>query len=105
MKYVKQIGIILGITLAGECLNQFLPLPVPAGVYGLFLLLGTYGYHEHDVYSRYGGNHRVRGSAADGTASVSSDHRSVHYRCYGSDRKGGSAYGGKERKRTGRTVR
>ena len=41
MKYVKQIGIILGITLAGECLNQFLPLPVPAGVYGLFLLLGT----------------------------------------------------------------
>lgn len=41
MKYVKQIGIILGITLAGECLNQFLPLPVPPGVYGLFLLLGT----------------------------------------------------------------
>ena len=26
MKYVKQIGIILGITLAGECLNQFLPV-------------------------------------------------------------------------------
>lgn len=41
MKYVKQIGIILGITLAGECLNQFLPLPVPPGVYGLFLPLGT----------------------------------------------------------------
>lgn len=39
MKYVKQIGIIFGITLAGELLNQCLPLPVPAGVYGLFLLL------------------------------------------------------------------
>ena len=39
MKYVRQIGIILGITLAGEFLNQILPLPVPAGVYGLFLLL------------------------------------------------------------------
>lgn len=37
MKYVRQIGIILGITLAGEFLNQILPLPVPAGVYGLFL--------------------------------------------------------------------
>ena len=33
MKYVRQIGIILGITLAGEFLNQILPLPVPAGVY------------------------------------------------------------------------
>lgn len=41
MKYVKQISIILGITLAGEALSQFLPLPVPAGVYGLFLLLAA----------------------------------------------------------------
>ena len=30
MKYVKQIGIILGITLAGEVLYLVLPLPVPA---------------------------------------------------------------------------
>ena len=41
MKYVRQIGIILGITLAGEFLNQILPLPVPAGVYGLFLMSGV----------------------------------------------------------------
>ena len=34
MKYVKQIGIILGVTLAGEALSHFLPFPVPAGVYG-----------------------------------------------------------------------
>ena len=32
MKYVRQIGIILGITLAGEFLNQILPLPVPAAL-------------------------------------------------------------------------
>ncbi len=41
MKYVKQIGIILGITMAGEILNRVLPLPVPAGVYGLFILLAA----------------------------------------------------------------
>ena len=39
MKYVKEIGIIFGVSLAGEFLNSVLPLPVPAGVYGLFILL------------------------------------------------------------------
>ena len=39
MKYVKQSCIIFGITMMGELLNALLPLPVPAGVYGLFLLL------------------------------------------------------------------
>lgn len=41
MRYVKQIGIILGITMMGEVLYLVLPLPVPAGVYGLFLMLGV----------------------------------------------------------------
>ena len=41
MKYVRQIGIIWGMTMAGEFLNVLLPFPVPAGVYGLFLLLGA----------------------------------------------------------------
>lgn len=41
MKYVKQITIVMGFTMAGELLNVLLPLPVPAGVYGLFLLLGA----------------------------------------------------------------
>lgn len=41
MKYVKQIAIIWGFTTAGELLHGLLPLPVPAGVYGLFLLLGA----------------------------------------------------------------
>ena len=42
MRYVKQIGIIFGITLTGEILNQVIPLPVPAGVYGLFILCLLY---------------------------------------------------------------
>ncbi len=40
MKHIKGIVWIFGITMAGELLNRFIPLPVPAGVYGLFILLG-----------------------------------------------------------------
>ena len=39
MKYVKQICIIFGLTMAGELFIALLPLPIPAGVYGLFFLL------------------------------------------------------------------
>ncbi len=39
MRLVKQGAIIFGVTMAGELLHTLLPLPVPAGVYGLFLLL------------------------------------------------------------------
>lgn len=39
MKYMKEAAIIFGASMAGEILNRVLPLPVPAGVYGLFLLL------------------------------------------------------------------
>lgn len=39
MKYIKESAIIFGITMIGEFLNRLLPLPVPAGVYGLLLLL------------------------------------------------------------------
>ena len=35
MKYVKEFGIILIVSLVGELLNYFLPLPVPASIYGL----------------------------------------------------------------------
>ena len=34
MKYVKEMVIIFGITLAGEVLNQLIPLPVPAACMG-----------------------------------------------------------------------
>lgn len=39
MKTAKALAIILGISFAGELLNTLLPLPIPAGVYGLFLML------------------------------------------------------------------
>ncbi len=38
MKYVKQFGIILGVTCAGEACKHLIPLPVPASIYGLVLL-------------------------------------------------------------------
>ena len=39
MKYIFQAGRILGFCLAGEVLQAVLPLPVPASIYGLVLLL------------------------------------------------------------------
>ena len=39
MKYVREILWIIAFTLLGEILNRLLKLPVPAGVYGLFLML------------------------------------------------------------------
>ena len=44
MNYIFQLAIIFGISFVGELLNELLPLPVPASVYGmviLFLLLCT----------------------------------------------------------------
>ena len=38
MKYIFQIGIIAGISFVAELLYIFLPLPVPASVYGLIIL-------------------------------------------------------------------
>ena len=39
MKYVKEVAWIMAFTFIGEALNKLLPLPIPAGVYGLVLLL------------------------------------------------------------------
>lgn len=41
MKYVRQFWIILLISAVGEALHTLLPLPVPASVYGLVLMLGA----------------------------------------------------------------
>lgn len=38
MKFLKQFIIILVISLCGELCNIFLPLPVPASIYGMVLL-------------------------------------------------------------------
>lgn len=41
MKYLKQFLVILVITFTGEILNYFIPLPVPASIYGLIILLAA----------------------------------------------------------------
>lgn len=38
MKYMKQIGIIATISFISELLHFFLPLPIPASVYGMVIL-------------------------------------------------------------------
>lgn len=39
MEYVVQFGIIAAVSFAGELLSLLVPLPVPASVYGLLLML------------------------------------------------------------------
>ena len=39
MKYLRQFAIILFISLLGELLRVLIPLPIPASVYGLVLML------------------------------------------------------------------
>lgn len=44
MKYISQFAIIIVISLVGELMNNFIPLPIPASIYGmliLFLLLAS----------------------------------------------------------------
>ena len=38
MKYLRQFGIILGVTCAGEIMKYFIPLPIPGSIYGLILM-------------------------------------------------------------------
>lgn len=39
MKFLKQFTVILCISLLGEVLKEVLPLPIPASVYGLVIML------------------------------------------------------------------
>ena len=39
MALLMEFAIILGITLAAELLHAYLPLPVPASIYGMILML------------------------------------------------------------------
>ena len=41
MKYLKQVLIILAFTGLGEALAYLIPLPIPAAIYGLILLLAA----------------------------------------------------------------
>jgi holin-like protein len=38
-KYIRQFTIILFISLAGEIIHLLVPLPVPASIYGLLIML------------------------------------------------------------------
>ena len=52
MKILKQLAIILAISLAGELLSSVLPLPIPASIYGiviLFTLLVSRVLHVDDI--------------------------------------------------------
>ncbi|MDE6915333.1 MAG: CidA/LrgA family protein [Lachnospiraceae bacterium] len=39
MKFLRQFIIILAVSFAGELLHSLIPLPIPASVYGLVLML------------------------------------------------------------------
>lgn len=39
MKYVYQLGVILAVTIIGEAMYKLLPLPIPASIYGLLIML------------------------------------------------------------------
>lgn len=41
MKYLKQFFIILLISFLGEVLKQWIPLPIPASIYGMILLFAA----------------------------------------------------------------
>ena len=39
MKYLFQFGIIIAVTFVGELMNYFIPLPIPASIWGLMIML------------------------------------------------------------------
>lgn len=39
MKYLKQFGVIILLSFVGEILHFLIPLPVPASIYGIVILL------------------------------------------------------------------
>ena len=45
MKYMKEYGIILIVTFLGECAKAIIPLPIPASIYGLVLMLAALCTH------------------------------------------------------------
>lgn len=45
MKYLKQFSIIIFISFLGEVCHELIPLPVPASIYGLILMLAALCAH------------------------------------------------------------
>ena len=57
MKYVRQFWIILLISAMGEALHVLIPLPVPASVYGLVIMLIALGTHIIRLEQEAGSEH------------------------------------------------
>ncbi|MGN0469313.1 MAG: CidA/LrgA family protein [Acutalibacteraceae bacterium] len=45
MKFLKQFGIILLISFMGEAIRYFVPLPIPASIYGLVIMFTALKTH------------------------------------------------------------
>lgn len=117
MKYVRQFWIILLISAMGEALHVLIPLPVPASVYGLVIMLIALGTHiirleqvkeaaefhrDHAGYV-YSGRCRITDSLGHTETGMCADHSdySDHHSC-GNDcdrscHTGSYSYGQKER--------
>ena len=38
MKYIKQFAVIIAVSFVGELCSYFIPLPIPASIYGMVIL-------------------------------------------------------------------
>lgn len=45
MKHIFRFALILGVSFVGEILNRIIPLPIPASIYGLVLMLVLLATH------------------------------------------------------------
>lgn len=45
MKYIKQLTYIMFISFIGEILNNIIPLPIPASIYGIVILFLLLTFH------------------------------------------------------------
>lgn len=122
MKYIKQFTIILVVSFIGELLNYLIPLPVPASIYGLVIMLiclltaviplhavrdtGQFsrGSHAADVHSGSCGTSGILGRAETDMGASSGHYSRYDSGRHGSDRKnypGDRPNGTKERRRGG----
>ena len=86
MKYIKQFSIIITVSFLGEVLHALLPLPIPASIYGLLLMLAGLCCHiipMADVYACSGWPDRVLGSDQSDFLAADCGDCSIHSTCDG----------------------
>ena len=110
MKFLKQFSIILFISFLGEILHTLIPLPVPASVYGLVLMLaalvtgtGDGGFfdrdHAGDVHTGRSGTDGILVLSSACLAACDPDHHFNYSPGNGSDRKSNTGNDRKGEKR------